>query len=135
MNRKYSSLLRKKRFPPKNCRPKIVSPSKNVSPPKNLSHPKKVFHSKNKSPLKKVSLLKNACPPKKLFHPKIVFSKKSSTPKNGSSPKIVSSSKKVSPPTTCFTWKIWLTRKSVWGDATSMCRFRIFKTTFFEKCT
>ena len=38
-------------------------------------------------------LLKDASPPKKLFHPKSVSSKESSTPKNGSSLKIVSSSK------------------------------------------
>ena len=47
-------------------------------------------------------LLKIASPSKKLFHPKSVFSNKSCTPKNGSSPKIVSSRKKSADPEKMF---------------------------------
>ena len=51
-------------------------------------------------------LLKNSSkmhlPQNKLFHPKSVFSKKSCTPKNGSSPKIVSSRKKSTDPEKMF---------------------------------
>ena len=81
MNRKYLSLLRKKRFPSKKWRPKIVSP------PKNESHPIKVFHPEISFPWKncrssKMRLAQKNYSTQKVSLPKKFYSEKWVFPEN-----------------------------------------------------